>query len=33
MHAAAERIISFSRAAELLNQSLAEFEKECQIVS
>jgi Zn-dependent peptidase ImmA (M78 family)/DNA-binding XRE family transcriptional regulator len=33
MHAAAEQIVSFSKAAELLHQSLAEFEKECQIVS
>jgi Zn-dependent peptidase ImmA (M78 family)/DNA-binding XRE family transcriptional regulator len=33
LYAAAEQIISFSKAAELLNVSLAEFEKEVQIVS
>lgn len=33
LHAAAEQIISFSKAAEFLSQSLAEFEKEVQIVS
>jgi len=33
MYAAAEQIISFSKAADLLNQSLEEFEREIQIVS
>ena len=33
LHAAAEQIISFSKAAELLNLSLDEFEKEAQIAS
>ena len=33
LHAAAEQIISFSKAAGLLNLSLDEFEKEVQIVS
>jgi Zn-dependent peptidase ImmA (M78 family)/transcriptional regulator with XRE-family HTH domain len=33
MHASAEQVISFSKAAEFLNQSLSEFEKELQIVS
>ena len=33
LHAAAEQIISFSKAAEFLNRSLEEFEKEVQIVS
>jgi predicted HTH domain antitoxin len=33
LHAAAEQIISFSKAAEFLNLPLAEFEAEVQIVS
>ena len=33
LHAAAEQIISYSKAAELLNQSLADFEQEVHIVS
>ncbi|MBF0227417.1 MAG: helix-turn-helix domain-containing protein [Desulfobacterales bacterium] len=33
LHAAAEQIISFSKAAELLNMSLSEFEREVNIVS
>lgn len=33
LHAAAEKIISFSKAAELLNKSLRELEEEVQIVS
>lgn len=33
LHAAAEQIISYSKAAELLNQSLSEFQEEVSIVS
>lgn len=33
LHAAAEQVISYSKAAELLNQSLSEFQREVSIVS
>ena len=33
LHAAAEQVISYSKAAELLNRSLSEFEREVSIVS